>query len=282
MDNMVQCPRCGLQVTELHPADPDLIMKVQATGESLPPQLCAGCLSDLKNTLANSSGGVLMAQERAKEQHRLQLWKSRVALIKKARLCMSQKMYSEAAVSYEKYIRILEIVFDVKKGEKLTPELFKDSARTTELTVVASVFWDLVRIYDTHEKYAERQMNAARQLAVFIRFTPIYPDIIKKAESFARTARNTQAIKQFLKMSAEQRPRCFIATAAFEDPTAWEVQTLRFFRDHRLKRTSWGRAFVLLYYRHSPRLACTLDKHAWLKPAVRGLLRLLIKCVSGF
>lgn len=277
---MIQCPRCGLQVTELHPADPDLIMKMQAAGESLPPQVCAGCISDLRSAVVATSGGVLMAQERAKEQHRLQLWKSRVALIKKARLCMSQKMYSEAAMAYEKYIKILEIVFEVKKGERLTPELFKESARTTELTVVASVYWDLIRIYDTHDKYAERQMTAAKQLANFIRFTPIYPDIIKKAEAFSRSARNSHAIKQFLKLSAEHRPRCFIATSAFETPLATEVQILRHFRDHRLKQNPLGRRFVVFYYRHSPRIACLLDKQAWLKPAVRGLLRLLIKCVS--
>ncbi len=277
---MVQCPRCGLQVNELHPVDPDLIMKVQATGESLPPQVCVGCLSDLKRTVQNSSGGILMAQERAKEQHRLQLWKSRVALIKKARLCMAQKLYSEAAGAYEKYIKILEIVFEVKKGEKLTPELFKESARTQELTVVASVYWDLIRIYDTHDKYAERQMNAARQLAHFVRFTPIYPDIIKKAEAFARTARNSHAIKQFIKMSAEGGARCFIATAAFNSPNTVEVITLRIFRDEYLKERKWGRKFIVLYYKYSPRIACLLDKHEWLKPLVRGLLRLMIKCVS--
>jgi hypothetical protein len=278
---MIQCPRCGIQVTELHPLDADSISKLQAGGEgNVPPQVCAGCLSDLKRTLATSSGGVLMAQERAKEQHRLQLWKSRVQLIKKARMCMGQKLYSEAAISYEKYLKILDIVFEVKKGDRLKPEAFKDSARTTELTVVASVYWDLMRIYDTHEKYQERMQNASKQLAMFIQFTPIYPDIIRKAESFVRTANHPNIVKQFLKMSDKERPRCFIATSAFESPAAIEVQELRWFRDRVLKQNPWGRRFVRLYYKHSPRIACLLDKQAWLKPAVRAVLRLLIKCVS--
>lgn len=278
---MVQCPRCGIQVTELHPLDPDLISKLQAAGEAnLPPQVCAGCISDLRRTLATSSGGILMQQERAKEQHRLQLWKSRVMLIKKARMCMTQKLYSEAAVSYEKYLKILDIVFDIKKGERLKPEAFKDSARTTELTVVASVYWDLLRIYDTHEKYADRMMNSAKQLAVFVQFTPIYPDIIRKAESFQKTARNPHIVKQFLKMSDKERPRCFIATAAFEDPRAMEVITLREFRDFTLRNSIAGRKFIALYYKASPHIACLLDKHPRFKPAVRALLRILIKCVS--
>lgn len=278
---MIQCPRCGIQVTELHPVDPDLIAKAQASGEAnLHPQVCAGCISDLRKTVASASGGVLMQQERAREQHRLQLWKSRVLLIKKARLCMSQKLYSDAAINYEKYLKILDIVFDVKKGERLKPEAFKDSARTTELTVVASVYWDLMRIYDSNEKYAERMANCARQLAMFIQFTPIYPDIIRKAESFQKSARNPQIVKQFLKLSDKERPRCFIATSAFTTGTAPEVMTLRAYRDFTLRKSKLGRLFIAWYYRHSPQVACLLDKQPWLKPAVRAMLRLLIKCVS--
>ncbi|HEX7674588.1 MAG TPA: CFI-box-CTERM domain-containing protein [Bdellovibrio sp.] len=277
---MIQCPRCGIQVTELHPVDPDLVEKLQAAGESnLPPQVCAGCISDLRRTVATSSGGVLMAQERAREQHRLTLWKSRVQLIKKARMCMNSKLYSEAAIAYEKYLKILDIVFEVKKGDRLRPEAFKESARTTELTVVASVYWDLMRIYDTHEKYQDRMLNAAKQLAIFIQFTPIYPDIIKKAESFVRSANNPGVVKQFLKMSDKERPRCFIATSAF-GPQALEVQELRVFRDFTLKSSVAGRKFIYAYYKISPSIACLLDKQPWLKPAVRAALRLLIKCVS--
>lgn len=278
---MIQCPRCGIQVTELHPVDPDLIMKLQAAGEAaIPPQVCAGCISDLRRVLATSSGGVLMQQERAKENHRLQLWQSRVLLIKKARVSMTQKSFSDAAVNYEKYLKILDIVFEVKKGDRLKPEAFKESARTTELTVVASVYWDLLRIYDTNEKYNERMMNAARQLAVFIQFTPIYSDIIKKAESFSKSAKNPHIVKQFLKMSDKERPRCFIATSAFNDGQAWEVLQLREFRDFTLRNSNLGRKFIALYYKFSPRIACLLDKHPRVKPAVRALLRLLIKCVS--
>ncbi len=275
---MIQCPRCGIQVTELHPVPGDIVMKLQASGESAPGQVCVGCITEMQRIVAASSGGVLMAQERAKEQHRLNLWKNRVQLIKQARTCMGQKMYSEAAAAYEKYIKIMEIVFDCKKGE-LKPELFKESARHTELTVVASVYWDLLRIYDTSERYAERQSAAAKQLSIFIRFTPIYPDIIRKAEIFQRSAKNPAVIKQFLKMSSESRPRCFVATSAFESAYALEVQQLRFFRDHHLKKRTWGRFFTKWYYRVSPRIACLLDKHSWAKPAVRSLLRLLIKCV---
>ncbi|MGZ3795331.1 MAG: CFI-box-CTERM domain-containing protein [Pseudobdellovibrionaceae bacterium] len=275
---MIQCPHCKIQVTELHAVPSDLAMKMEAAGESIPGQVCVGCLSEIQRKVSSSSGGVLMAQERAKEQHRLSLWKNRVQLIRQARVYMNGKMYSDAAASYEKYLKVMEIVFECKKGE-LNPAIFKESARHTELTVVASVYWDLLRIYDTSHQYAERQNHCAKQLASFIRFTPIYPDIIRKAEIFQRSAKNPSVIKQFLKMSSETRPRCFIASAAFESVYAVEVQQLRFFRDHKLKKTSWGRSFVKYYYRISPAIACLLDKHSWAKPGVRCFLRILINCV---
>lgn len=278
---MIQCPRCGIQTSELHSIPPDILARLSASGESnLPGQVCIGCISSFTKAAVTSGSGVLMAEERAREQHRLQLWKSRVSLIRKARHSMSQKNYSDAAVSYEKYLKILDIVFDVKKGEVLKPEQFKESARTTELTVVASVYWDLMRIYDTHERYADRMLTSAKQLAAFIPFTTIYPDIIRKAETFQKTARNPNIVKQFLKMSNKQTPRCFIATSAFESPCAPEVWTLRMFRDLYLRHTPWGRRFIIIYYRFSPFIANFLDKHPKLKPTIRAILRLLIKCVT--
>ncbi len=277
---MVNCPRCGLQVMDLHAVESAVMQKLSELGDPPPSQVCMVCLSDLRKVAASNAGGILLAQEKAKEQHRLQLWKSRVSLVKKARTLMGQKMYSEAAVAYEKYLKILEIVFNVEKGQFLTPEHFKDTARTEELTVIASVYWDLLRIYDTSPKYGERQAVAARQLALFARYTPIFPDILKRAETFVRQARNPGIFKTFLKNASNERPRCFIATAAFDSELCWEVQTLRHFRDHYLRKTHWGRVFILQYYKFSPNIAQILDKHSALKPFVRKLLRLLIKCVS--
>ena len=154
------------------------------------------------------------------------------------------------------------------------------NARTSELTVVASVFWDLLRIYDTHDKFTERQIIAAKQLAAFIRFTTIFPDVVKKAQAFAKQAKHPDVIKSFLKNASLSRPRCFVATSAFMTPLAPEVQILRFYRDQYLMRSCLGQKFVQTYYRRSPVVADFLDRHPSLKPAVRAFLRLLIKCVG--
>ncbi|MEK6774214.1 MAG: CFI-box-CTERM domain-containing protein [Bdellovibrionota bacterium] len=276
---MPQCPRCASEVDKLNPISPDEMMKLDAAGEKAVTQLCSNCYAEISSPAA-SGGSVLMAQEKAKEQHRLLLWKSRVNLIKKARSLMGARMYAEAAVSYEKYLKILELVFKLKKGSTLTPEHFKDTARTTELTVVASVYWDLLRIYDSHQKYYERQQQAARQLAIFIRFTPIFPDIIKRAESFVKNAKNPAVIRSFLKNAVDQRPRCFIATAAFEDPFSIEVVHLRIFRDFILEEYFLGRIFISFYYFVSPRLASFIEKDEGLKAFTRFVLRRLIQILK--
>lgn len=276
---MEKCPRCSLQVTELHAVDPEFEAQLQVLGENVSGAICLSCVSDLRKLLSQSRGGTLLAQERAKDVYRLDLWKNRVSLIKKARDLMNAKNYTGAAITYEKYIKVLEIVFSLKKGQPLAPGIFKDSARTSEITVVASVYWDLFRIYDTNEKYSERQIAAGRQLASFIQYSPIYPDIIKKAEAFVRSAKNPHIVKSFIKEATQQRPRCFIATSTYGDPFCENVIYLRLFRDYFLCNHYLGRIFVQIYYSISPPLAALIESNSYLQNASRHSLGALIKCI---
>jgi hypothetical protein len=269
------CPRCGNKAIELQSVDPGLAEKIRQSGntEVLPEQVCLNCFSQIAGGV--SRGSVLHAREKAKEQRKLALWKSRVNLIKKARQQMSDKAFSDAAVQYEKYLKVLEVIFEVPPGG-LTPAQFKESARTQELTVVAGVYWDLLRIYDTSPKYGDRMQAAAVKLSLFLRYTPVFPDIIRKAESFAKTAKNPNVVKAFLKGAADSKDGCFIASAAFSSGFAPEVVTLRIWRDSVLLETSYGRAFVRLYYRLSPPIAYLLNRWTFLKAPVRAVLRLWI------
>lgn len=271
----MQCPRCGKKVPELQNLDSTLVTKIKESGnsENLPSQVCLNCFTQLAGSIAR--GSVLHAREKAREQRKLMLWKSRVNLIKKARQHMNEKAFSDAAVQYEKYIKVLEVVFDVDPGG-LAPEQFKESARTQELTVVAGVYWDLLRIYDTSERYGDRMQNAAKKLAQFLRFTPIYPDIIRKAESFSKTAKNPNVIKSFLKGASESKGGCFIATAAFESSEADEVLILRQWRDDILMHTKQGQLFVKFYYFVSPPLAEIINKMPAIKAPIRAFLRFFI------
>lgn len=66
--------------------------------------------------------------------------------------------------------------------------------------------------------------------------------------------------------------RCFIATAAYRDPKAPQVERLRQFRDRVLKRFSLGRSFVDFYYAHSEPAAEWLMEHSVFRYPVLAIL----------
>ncbi len=270
-DGITTCPYCTDTVPSLVRIDSGMKLRLQESAQvnPIPEAVCDGCFKIFTKLI--SKGAVLRSENKAKEQNRLTLWRNRVQLVKQAKAFLAQQNFSDAAVAYEKYLRVLEIIYEQKPGE-LSPDLFKNEARSQEMTVIASVYWDLMRIYDTHTRYADRQLKAGEKLAQFVRFTPIYPQIMRKAESQSRTAKNPAAFKKFLSKSQSYRPRCFIATSAFDGCRTESVHSLCLFRDIYLKKSRLGRRFVFGYYKISPALAACLDNYPSCKPAVRRVL----------
>lgn len=246
------CPRCKSVGDNFISIDTGMrlaLSEAGATGD-IPPEVCPSCYDQLTSSV--SQGMKLRMERDMREKNKMIMWKNRVHLIKNARGLMAQKAYSEAAVQYEKYLRVLEMVYSLKKGE-LSPAVFNNSTRSKEMTVIASVFWDLVRIYDTSPRYADRMRGAADKLAEFLPFSTIYPDIVKKADQFIRSCKNPDVIKTFLRKSKARRGPCFVATAVFADDLyAPELHILRRFRDQRLRPYKFGRRAIWLYYRLSP------------------------------
>lgn len=217
--------------------------------------------------------------DRARDSYKQNLWNNRLVLLRRGQLLVKNDLYGEAVVVYEKYLRILEIIYECSR-DGLTPKMFKETGRTSELSVIAGVYWDLIRIYDTNKKYLPRQKVVAEKLALFAPFTPLFLDLMKKAKSFQKQARNPDVIKSLIAAAGHKKGRCFIATAAFVSTDAPEVQQLRHFRDHRLRNTYWGRQFIYYYYQYSPQIACFIDKHSFLKTPIQKVLRAVIKCVT--
>lgn len=272
MNEISACPSCGSDTSPLRRVETGLKLRLQQSGVATThAEVCEDCHRQLEASA--SQGTVLRSEAAAKEQNRVHLWRGRVNLIKQAKQQMELKQYSDAAVSYEKYIRVLEIVHGCEPG-LLTPNLFSGGSSSPELTVITSVYWDLMRVYDSSDQYSNRQVKAAEKLAEFARFTPLFPTIMRNAESYVRKARNPAAYKHLLKISNARRPRCFIATSAFGH-TAPEVASLCQFRDEYLVFSRSGRAFVQAYYLVSPAIAAALDAIPSLKPLTRAVLRMV-------
>lgn len=281
VEKLSECPSCRKKVLNLLRIDGGMRQRLrEATGNTnVPPEVCNDCYADLAALI--SKGAQLKAQHHAKEQHRMVLWRNRVELLKQARVKMDIKAYSEAAVLYEKYIRVLEIIYEVKAGE-LTPQMFSNRARAKELGVISMVYWDLLRIYDASPRYGDRQTVAAQKLVEFVRAAPaVGRKITKQAQDFAKTAKNPSVVKHFIKQTGLKKGRCFIATAAFASDKAPEVLYLQNFRDRHLERTVAGRTFISAYYRFSPPIASLLDRAVPLRGPVRWLLRQAISILSS-
>lgn len=73
---------------------------------------------------------------------------------------------------------------------------------------------------------------------------------------------------------------CFIATAAYGTPLAYEINELRYWRDTKLSSTSYGKVFIKNYYKFSPPIANYISQKEHLKKGVRIILKPLIKYVK--
>jgi hypothetical protein len=265
------CPKCGSITDHMMSIDAGMRLALKEAGETNPPDgVCPACFETMAGSV--SQGLELRMERDVREKNKMMAWKNRVHLIKNARGLMAQKAYSEAAVQYEKYLRVLEVVYNLKKGE-LSPAVFNNSSRSKELTVVASVYWDLLRIYDTNPRYGDRMAQAAVKLSQFLPYSPIYPDIVKKAEQFSRSAKNPAVLRQFLKLSKSTRGPCFVADAAFaSSPYAVELLVLRLYRDRVLRPTWAGRQLIWVYYKTSPPLARAIGRSQLKSKAARWLI----------
>lgn len=71
--------------------------------------------------------------------------------------------------------------------------------------------------------------------------------------------------------SGAQDKRCFVATSLY-GPADPRTQQLRQFRDASLLPSRAGRSVVQLYYRVSPSIVVTLQRHPWMRPVARRIL----------
>jgi len=88
--------------------------------------------------------------------------------------------------------------------------------------------------------------------------------------------------KQIHMEHTNTKKQCFIATAAYGSPMAFEVRILRTFRDEYLEATEWGKAFIKYYYLIGSHLARLIDKNQLLRACTRQLLKPVLFTVKKY
>jgi methionyl-tRNA synthetase len=71
------------------------------------------------------------------------------------------------------------------------------------------------------------------------------------------------------KPQEEKSGGCFIATAAYGSPLAYQLDVLRAFRDQKMLENKTGKLMVFTYYKISPPLASVIAQKETLKKIVR-------------
>lgn len=272
---LLPCPRCKNQVEDLLKIDAGMKLALEQSGkaESALAQACPKCYAELSSLV--SQGAKLRAQKTSREYNKKVLWKNRVDFLKQARNLMSIRAYPESAVMYEKYMKSVAIGFDCKPTE-IRAELFKDARHKKELTVMSYVLWDLFKIYDTNEKYLDRQRLIAQKLIDFANSNSnIQADLARKLQNYTKYATNKALTNEVLKSVDKNLVKCFIASAAFDSRQAIEVQILCAFRDQVLRRYFLGNVFIETYYKVSPPVARALNNAPVFKLPVRAVLRVI-------
>lgn len=268
--SLTTCQNCGKQDPNLVTVDSGLKLTMQKAGRENPPSsVCSTCLKNLRNNA--SRGAQQLAAQELKNTQNSKLWATRTTLVKQGHMLLKREEYANSAICYEKYLKILCIVSQVSHRKDLDPKKFNNHPK--EITIICSVLWDLMLIYDGNLKFASRQLETAEMLGRFLRFSPVYNNVIRKAEREYSKAKNPQAFKLLLRLCDAQASRCFIANETFGsriDPT---VMQLCQFRDEVLKQHPIGRQLIAFYYRTSPKAAKWLRKHPFLKWILRPILR---------
>lgn len=268
-NSLSSCQSCGKNDPNLINVDSGLKLALAQSGMADAPSLvCSSCLKTFKKSA--SQGAQLKAQEEAENKNRASAWRGRLTLVKQGRAFLQREQFGEAIVAYEKYVKLLSIVIQ-KEKRNLDPKDFNDNPK--EITIISSVLWDLMLLYDSHPKFAPKQKEAGEILSRFLRFSPIYNTVIRKAEKEVRRSKNPAAYKDFLKLCDVQATRCFIANAAFETRTDPNVIILCNFRDKVLKSNRLGRSFVCWYYKHSPVVAARIETMPSLQKPIQTVLR---------
>jgi hypothetical protein len=193
-----------------------------------------------------------LKDERKREQV-IELYRTRLTHLKHAQAFVKEDRMAQAVDSYNKYLGILGLYFDISE-DRLTPSLFDAEKDMTELLLISHAYWDLAKAYDRSpnlQRECFRCLDQFTKFSIGFNYQHVNAQIIRKFNN-KKMAHNLKAFEAAYQKIQINSKRCYVATMCF----GFENKNTEFLRHFKLKiaRYELGLDFIDFYYAHSPSL----------------------------
>jgi phage FluMu protein Com len=135
---------------------------------------------------------------------------------------------------------------------------------------------------------AETRINEIMEVLVTYGYKSIVSGLANIEKHFPAIAEEEAGMLSSIRKNTEKNKadlqkvdrKCFIATAVYGTPNAWEVAVLRSWRDKFLRRFTVGRLFICLYESISPPVAIFVGRHFWARCVCRSVIHVVAVAIK--
>lgn len=131
-----------------------------------------------------------------------------------------------------------------------------------------------VKQHETNIEYVHAKKTVEDHIDAF--------NMLEKGGKLTRQSVTTEVKSGNSNMRIESKSgaACFVATAAYQDPSHPDVIFLRSFRDNTLAKSNNGRAFIEWYWHNGPRLAKIVNRYQKLRPLAKITISSIVKILQ--
>jgi hypothetical protein len=226
-----------------------------------------------------------LIDEKKREQV-IELYRTRLTHLKRAQSFVKEDRMALAVDSYNKYLGILGLYFDLSE-DRLSPSLFDAEKDMTELLLISHAYWDLAKAYDRSPNLVRDCLRCLDQFVKFsigFKYQHVNAQIIRKFNN-KKQAHNPKAFEAAYQKIQISSKKCYVATMCFGEDHH-HTETLRLFKKT-LAKSERGLDFIDIYYLVSPPFVNFLSRHKLLQKTFnffigRPLLALFAKTLRTY
>jgi phosphorylcholine metabolism protein LicD len=201
----------------------------------------------------------------------------RLKILKKAQEATKKEQIPIAVQHYSYYLNILAQYHAVDESS-LSPILFNKEKDLAEILLISHAYWELAKAYDRSPSLANESVRCLKQFILFsqgFKFQFANALMIKKYIRL-KMAHNSKAFKEAYEKIHVTSKGCYIASYCYgEDHLI--TDSLRSYREQKLRSTYLGRCFIHFYEFYSPKLVKVAQRFPLLNVMIKPMMYLLIK-----